>query len=53
VTIDVSGMREFRASGEIASRLQITQNAVKLRLLRAHRALRRQLAERGWIITNR
>ena len=28
---------------EIASRLQITQNAVKLRLLRAHRALRSQL----------
>jgi RNA polymerase sigma-70 factor, ECF subfamily len=30
---------------EIASRLRITQNAVKLRLLRAHRALRSQLAE--------
>ena len=36
---------------EIASRLQITQNAVKLRLLRAHRALRNQLAERGCVIT--
>ena len=33
----------------IASRLQITQNAVKLRLLRAHRALRRQLVECGWV----
>jgi len=38
---------------EIASRLQITQNAVKLRLLRAHRALRSQLAERGCVITIR
>jgi RNA polymerase sigma-70 factor (ECF subfamily) len=38
---------------EIASRLQITQNAVKLRLLRAHRALRGQLAKRGCVITIR
>jgi RNA polymerase sigma-70 factor (ECF subfamily) len=33
--------------GEIAARLQITANAVKLRLLRAHRALRGQLTESG------
>jgi RNA polymerase sigma-70 factor, ECF subfamily len=32
---------------EIAARLQITANAVKLRLLRAHRALRSQLTEGG------
>jgi RNA polymerase sigma-70 factor, ECF subfamily len=32
---------------EIAARLQITANAVKLRLLRAHRALRSQLMEGG------
>ena len=32
---------------EIAARLQITANAVKLRLLRAHRALRGQLTEGG------
>ena len=32
---------------EIAARLQITANAVKLRLLRAHRALRSQLVEGG------
>jgi RNA polymerase sigma-70 factor, ECF subfamily len=32
---------------EIAARLQITANAVKLRLLRAHRALRSQLLEGG------
>jgi RNA polymerase sigma-70 factor (ECF subfamily) len=46
-------MRHYEDSriAEIASRLQITQNAVKLRLLRAHRALRSQLAERGCVIT--
>ena len=36
---------------EIASRLRISRNAVKLRLLRAHRALRNQLVERGCPIT--
>jgi RNA polymerase sigma-70 factor (ECF subfamily) len=46
-------MRYYQDHGiaEIASRLQITQNAVKLRLLRAHRALRSQLAGRGCGIT--
>jgi RNA polymerase sigma-70 factor (ECF subfamily) len=35
-------------NAEIASRLRITPNAAKLRLLRAHRALRRLLAQRGY-----
>ena len=35
---------------EIATRLRITPNAVKLRLLRAHRELRRRLMERGCLI---
>ncbi len=38
---------------EIAIRLQITQNAVKLRLLRAHRALRRQLREHRCLLATR
>jgi RNA polymerase sigma-70 factor (ECF subfamily) len=42
---------EDYAIAEIASRLRITQNAVKLRLLRAHRALRSQLAGRAGGIT--
>ena len=36
---------------EIASTLRITPNAAKLRLLRAHRALRSKLVERGWPVT--
>jgi RNA polymerase sigma-70 factor, ECF subfamily len=36
---------------EIAVRLRITPNAVKLRLLRAHRVLRRRLMETGCLIT--
>jgi RNA polymerase sigma-70 factor, ECF subfamily len=36
---------------EIASRLRITPNAAKLRLLRAHRALRGKLVERGCLLT--
>jgi RNA polymerase sigma-70 factor (ECF subfamily) len=38
---------------EIAQRLDITPNAAKLRLLRAHRALRRLLIERGYQPSNR
>jgi len=37
---------------EIASHLRITPNAVKLRLLRAHRVLRTRLMERGCLITS-
>jgi RNA polymerase sigma-70 factor (ECF subfamily) len=42
-------MRHFEDHhiAEIAAKLQITANAVKLRLLRAHRALRSQLMEGG------
>ena len=36
---------------EIATRLRITPNAVTLRLLRAHRVLRRRLMERWCLIT--
>jgi RNA polymerase sigma-70 factor, ECF subfamily len=43
-------MRHYECAGvaEIAERLEITRNAVKLRLLRAHRALRRLMIERGY-----
>ena len=43
-------MRHFEGAriGEIAERLGITSNAAKLRLLRAHRSLRRLLAARGY-----
>lgn len=36
---------------QIATHLRITPNAVKLRLLRAHRVLRSRLMERGCLIT--
>ena len=36
---------------QIATHLRITPNAVKLRLLRAHRVLRNRLMERGCLIT--
>ena len=52
-TVVIMRHYEDHRVAEIASRLQITQNAVKLRLLRAHRALRSQLAERGCVITIR
>ena len=52
-TVVIMRHYEDHRIAEIASRLQITQNAVKLRLLRAHRALRSQLAERGCVITIR
>ena len=47
-------MRHYkeRRVAEIATRLRITPNAVKLRLLRAHRALRSRLMERGCLVTN-
>ncbi len=43
-------MRHFEDApvADIAARLEITPNAAKLRLLRAHRALRRLLAHRGY-----
>jgi RNA polymerase sigma-70 factor (ECF subfamily) len=43
-------MRHFEDAriAEIAARLEITPNAAKLRLLRAHRALRVLLARRGY-----
>ena len=43
-------MRHFEEVriAEIAERLEITPNAAKLRLLRAHRALRRLLTQRGY-----
>jgi RNA polymerase sigma-70 factor (ECF subfamily) len=43
-------MRHFEESRitDIAARLRITPNAAKLRLLRAHRALRRLLEKRGY-----
>jgi RNA polymerase sigma-70 factor (ECF subfamily) len=50
-TVVIMRHYEDQRVAEIASRLQITQNAVKLRLLRAHRTLRSQLTERGCVIT--
>jgi RNA polymerase sigma-70 factor (ECF subfamily) len=43
-------MRHFEDAriADIAERLNITPNAAKLRLLRAHRAMRRLLARRGY-----
>ena len=52
-TVVIMRHYEDQRIAEIASRLQVTQNAVKLRLLRAHRALRNRLAERGCVITIR
>jgi RNA polymerase sigma-70 factor, ECF subfamily len=52
-TVVIMRHYEDQRVAEIASRLQITQNAVKLRLLRAHRALRSRLQERGCVITIR
>jgi RNA polymerase sigma factor (sigma-70 family) len=48
-------MRHFEEAriAEIAARLEITPNAAKLRLLRAHRALRVLLARRGYDRTGR
>jgi RNA polymerase sigma-70 factor (ECF subfamily) len=43
--------KEHRVA-EIATRLRIAPNAVKLRLLRAHRALRSRLMERGCLVTS-
>jgi RNA polymerase sigma-70 factor (ECF subfamily) len=44
--------KEHRVA-EIATHLRITPNAVKLRLLRAHRVLRTRLMERGCVVTSR
>jgi len=48
-------MRHFEEAriADIAARLEITPNAAKLRLLRAHRALRGLLARRGYDRTGR
>jgi RNA polymerase sigma-70 factor, ECF subfamily len=46
-TVVIMRHYEDHRIAEIAARLQITANAVKLRLMRAHRALRSQLMEGG------
>ena len=50
-TVVVMRYYQYHRIADIASRLRITPNAAKLRLLRAHRALRRKLMERGCLCT--